>query len=165
MNDSRLPNRQCRQRFKLADNASPLELHFQQPARTSPDVMRPTCWVARCSERLCQEIPAAPKKTLFSLDSCRADHLCPFLSIVDDEPTEVSGRACKYLGAQISEAGVELGISQPGTDRTVELVDDVCGRVLRRADSLLADALVAGHELADRRKVRQQLRPGRAGHT
>ena len=37
LNDSRLPNRQCRQRFKLVDNANPepmlLELHFQQPAR------------------------------------------------------------------------------------------------------------------------------------
>ena len=60
---------------------------------------------------------------------CRANYLRPFLSIVNDAPTEVSGRACKYLGAQISEAGVELGISQPGIDRTVELVDDVCGRV------------------------------------
>jgi len=37
LNDSRLPNRQCRQRFKLVDNANPepmpLELHFQQPVR------------------------------------------------------------------------------------------------------------------------------------
>ena len=34
LNDSRLPNGQCRQRFKLVDNANPepmpLELHFQQ---------------------------------------------------------------------------------------------------------------------------------------
>ena len=39
MNDSRLPNGQCRQRFKLVDNANPepmpLELHFQQPAKKS----------------------------------------------------------------------------------------------------------------------------------
>ena len=37
MNDSRLPNGQSRQRFKLVDNANPepmpLELHFQQPAK------------------------------------------------------------------------------------------------------------------------------------
>ena len=37
LNDSRLPNGQCRQRCKLVDNANPepmpLELHFQQPAR------------------------------------------------------------------------------------------------------------------------------------
>jgi hypothetical protein len=33
-----LPNGQCRQRFKLVDNANPepmpLELHFQQPAKS-----------------------------------------------------------------------------------------------------------------------------------
>ena len=37
LSDSRLPNGQCRQRFKLVYNANPepmpLELHFQQPAR------------------------------------------------------------------------------------------------------------------------------------
>jgi hypothetical protein len=42
LNDSRLPNGQCCQRFKLVDNANPepmpLELHFQQPARRRSSV-------------------------------------------------------------------------------------------------------------------------------
>src|SRR3979490_1039455 len=105
-----------------------------------------------------------PENALFSLDTGGADDLCPFLDIVDDEPAEISGRACKRLRAQIVEPGLESGIGKPGIDRTVELVDDVCRRAPWRADSLPADALVAGHELADGRKVGQQLRPGRARH-
>ena len=50
LNDSRLPNRQCRQRFKLADNASPLELHFQQPVRRSHSSNR------RCASGLMRAI-------------------------------------------------------------------------------------------------------------
>src|SRR4029453_2457366 len=102
------------------------------------------------------------RAALFSFDAGRADDLRPFLGIVDDELAEISGRARKYLRAQIVEPGLVFGIGQPGIDRTVELVDDVRRRAPRRADALPADALVAGPELADGRKVRQQLRPGRA---
>src|SRR5882724_8315383 len=101
---------------------------------------------------------------LFGLDAGRADDLCPFLGIVDDELAEISGRAGKRLRAQIVEPGLVFGFGQPGVDRTVELVDDVCRGALWRADSLPADALVTGQEVADGRKVRQQLRPRRAGH-
>src|SRR6185295_19632500 len=95
---------------------------------------------------------------LFRLDAGRADHRRPFLGIVDDEPAEIGGRSCKYLRAQIGEAGLVFRLGQPGIDRTIELVDDVRRRVLRGADALPADTLVAGHELPDWRKVRQQLR-------
>src|SRR5258708_8875106 len=99
------------------------------------------------------------KAGLFSLDAGRADYLCPFLGIVDDELAEIGGRACKRLRAQIVEPGLEFGVGQPGIDRTAELVDDLCRRAHWRANSLPADALVAGHELADGRKVRQQFPP------
>jgi hypothetical protein len=44
-------------------------------------------------------------KALFRLDAGRADHRRPFLGIVDDELAEIGGRSCKYLRAQIGEAG------------------------------------------------------------
>src|SRR5262245_44613487 len=101
---------------------------------------------------------------LFSFDPGRADDLRPFLRVVDDELAEIGGRAREDLRAQIGEPGLVFGIGEPGIDRSVELVDHVRGRALRRADALPADAFVAGHELADGREVRQQLRPGRARH-
>jgi hypothetical protein len=54
------------------------------------------------------------KAGLFSLDAGRADYLCPFLGIVDDELAEIGGRACKCLRAQLVEPELEFGIGQPG---------------------------------------------------
>src|SRR5438445_12835032 len=82
------------------------------------------------------------KAGLFSLDAGRADYLCPFLGIVDDELAEIGGRACKCLRAQLVEAGLEFGIGQPGIDRHVELVDDFHRRVPWRARPLPAYDLV-----------------------
>src|SRR5262245_7407151 len=78
---------------------------------------------------------AALRTELFSLDAGRADNLRPFLGIVDDELAEISGRAREYLRAQVGEPGLVFGIGKPGVNRSVELVDDLHRRALRRADA------------------------------
>ena len=85
---------------------------------------------------------------LFCLDTGRADYLCPFLGIADDELTELSRRVWKRLRAQIGKSGLEFGIGKPGIDLIVELVDDFRRRVPWRAYALPADPLVARHEFA-----------------
>src|SRR5262249_47198703 len=60
--------------------------------------------------------------------------------------------------------GLEFGIGKPGIDRAVELVDDFRRRAPWGANALPADALVAGHELAYGREVREQLRSSCARH-
>jgi hypothetical protein len=48
---------------------------------------------------------------LFSLDAGRADYLCPFFGIVDDELAEIGGRACKRLRAPQGRDLAQVGIT------------------------------------------------------
>src|SRR6516162_5255597 len=58
----------------------------------------------------------------------------------------------------------ELGISEGGVNLPVELVDDLSGRVFRRADAGPEARLVAWHEFTHSRDVRQYWRARRGGH-
>ena len=69
------------------------------------------------------------------LDVGRPDHLAPLLGFVGDELSEVGGRARKHRAAQIGEPRLHLGIGEAGIDLLVELLDDLGGRVLGRADA------------------------------
>src|SRR5262245_16941167 len=101
---------------------------------------------------------------LLRLDAGRLNHLAPPLRIVGDELAELSGRACEWLQAQIGEAGLERGIDKGSVHFLVELVDDLCRRVLRRADALPAASLVAGKEIAHGRNLRQHAHAGLGRH-
>src|ERR1700719_3322778 len=59
---------------------------------------------------------------------------------------------------------LNLGSASPALIAPLKLVDDFHRCAFWRADPLPADALIAGHELTYGRKVREQLRPGRARH-
>ena len=98
------------------------------------------------------------------LDVGRPDHLAPLLGFVGDELAEVGGRARKRRAAEVGEPRLDLGIGEAGVDLLVELVDDLGGRVLRRADAEPGARLVARHEFAHGRDVRQRLRARRGRH-
>ena len=69
------------------------------------------------------------------LDVGELHHLGPFLGFVDDESAEVGGRTRKRCASQVGKPGLHLGIGESAIDLSVELVDDVGGRVSRRADA------------------------------
>ena len=98
------------------------------------------------------------------LDAGEPDHLAPLLGFVRDELAEVGGRARKHRAAQIGKPRLHLGIGERGVDLPVELVDDLGGRVLGRADAEPRARLVARHEIAHGRDLGQRLRARRGRH-
>ena len=69
-----------------------------------------------------------------------------------------------WHAAQVGKPRLHLGIGEARVDLLVEPVDDLGGRVLGRADAIPAARLVARHEFAHGRDVRQRLRARRGGH-
>src|SRR5580700_10710081 len=70
------------------------------------------------------------------LDVRELDHLGPFLGFVGNELAEIGRRASEWHGAQSGKPRLQCGIGEAGIDLLVELVDDVDGRALRRADAV-----------------------------
>ena len=66
--------------------------------------------------------------------------------------------------AQLGQPRLHLGIGEANVDLPVEFVDDLGRRVSGRADAIPSACLVARHELAHGRDVRQRLRAHRRGH-
>src|SRR3954469_5756991 len=97
-------------------------------------------------------------------DVAGPDYLAPLFGLFDDQLAEVGWRAAKRRGAQISEAGLQLGIGEAGIDRFIELLDDLGGRAPGRAYAVPAAGLVARHEFAHGRQVWKRLRACRCGH-
>ncbi len=83
------------------------------------------------------------------------DHLAPFLGFVGDQFAELGGRHRHRDAAEIGDAFLDLGVGEAGGDLAVELGDDIGRRVLRRADALPGEGLIAGHEIGHRRQIRQ----------
>ena len=73
-----------------------------------------------------------------------------------------AGDTGKRRAAQVGKPRLDLGIGEARIDLFVELVDDLGGRVLGRADAEPSARLVARHEFAHGRDVRQRLRARRA---
>ena len=70
------------------------------------------------------------------LDARELDHLAPFLGFVGDELAEVGGRAAQArVPPRSASRAFILGSARAGVDLLVELVDDLGGRVLGRADA------------------------------
>ena len=68
------------------------------------------------------------------------------------------------VAAQIGKPRLHLGIGEGRVDLLVEPVDDLRRRVLGRADAIPPARLVARHEFAHGRDVRQRLRARRGRH-
>src|SRR5262249_14397201 len=97
------------------------------------------------------------------LDVEGAYHLAPFLGFVSDELCEVGGRARQRL-AEVSQTDLHLGVGEGRVDLLVELVDDFGRRGLRCAEAKPEARLIARHELAHGRDVRQRFRARRCGY-
>src|SRR5215467_387080 len=92
------------------------------------------------------------------LDVGRPDYLGPLLGLVGDEHSEIGGRAGKRRAAQIGKPHAQLGISESGVDLQVELINDVSGCTLRRADAIPGARVIARHEFGHGRNAGQRLR-------
>jgi hypothetical protein len=77
----------------------------------------------------------AERRGSIRLGARKLDHLASLLSFVDHELPEVGGRAPNHHAAQVGKARLHLGIGESSVDLHVELVDDLGGRVLWRADA------------------------------
>ena len=75
-----------------------------------------------------------------------------------------AGEPASAVAAQVGKPRLDLGIGESRVDLLVELVDDLGGRVPRRANAEPRARLVARHELAHGRDVRQRLRARRGRH-
>ena len=101
---------------------------------------------------------------LLHFDVGRPDDLAPLFSFPSNQHAEVSRRTYERGPAEVDEARVDLGIAETGIDFLVELVNDLDGRVLGRADAVKGACLVAWHEIANGRQVRQRFRARSGGH-
>src|SRR5882757_244329 len=91
------------------------------------------------------------------LDACEIDNLGPFLSFVGNQLSKVRGGTWKNRAAQIGNTSREPGISEARVDLVVENVDDFGRRAFRCTEAEPIARLIARHELAHRRNVRQRL--------
>src|SRR5215470_7234710 len=99
----------------------------------------------------------------FRLDVRRADHLCSLLGFFGNERFEIGRRATEDNPAQVHELCLQFGIGEASIDLLVELVDDPGRCPCRCAEAEIAARLIARHEFAHGRKVRQRVRArGRA---
>jgi len=74
----------------------------------------------------------------FHLGAGELDDLAPFLGFVSDKPAETGWRTGRQHGPQIGKPGGDLGISERSIDVPVEPVDDLGGRVPRRAYAVMS---------------------------
>src|SRR5262249_44724740 len=106
----------------------------------------------------------AGSRASLGLDVGRADHLAPLLGVLGDELTKIGRRARKRRAAQVGKPRLDLGVGEACIDLLVEVLDNLYGRVARRADAVPVACLVAGQELTHSREVRQRLRACRGRH-
>src|SRR5205807_9262639 len=78
----------------------------------------------------------------------RPDNLGPFLSYLHAELAEFGGREDEHLAAYFGKPGLELGIGKSRVDLSVERIDDLHGRVLRRAHAIPLPGFVTRHEIS-----------------
>src|SRR6516165_11407803 len=91
-------------------------------------------------------------------DARELDHLGPLLGFVSDELSEFGRRHRHRHAPKLGEPRLKLGVGEDGIDLSVELLDDLSGRVFRHANAVPRTRLVTRHEIAHGWKVRQRLR-------
>src|SRR6188768_109976 len=83
--------------------------------------------------------------------------LGPFLGFVGNELPEIGRGAEKGFAAEIGEPSPHSGVAEGSVDLGVELVDDLCRRVVGRADPLPRTRLVAWYKFANCGDIGQRL--------
>src|SRR5215813_3276455 len=98
------------------------------------------------------------RAALLRLDVACPDHLAPLLGFVGDQLAKVGGREGEQGATEtFGEPRLELRIGETSVDLAVELGDDFGRRVPGRTNAIPCARLVALHELAHGREVRQRL--------
>ena len=95
------------------------------------------------------------RSRLFGLNVRESDGLGPFFSFRDDELVQVDRRYSQGRGAEVSEAHDDLRIREPHIDFTIELINDLRGRIFRSPDGDPRAGLKTRQELAKRRNIWQ----------
>src|SRR5262245_8660876 len=98
---------------------------------------------------------AEPARLTHRLDVSRPDHLAPLLRFVGDQPAKVGGHHRQRHATKVGKPRLDLGIGKAGIDLFIELLDDLCRRILGCTEAVPITRLVARHELSHGRDVRQ----------
>src|SRR5262245_6812057 len=91
------------------------------------------------------------------LDVGGPDDLGPFLGFLGEELAVFGRRERKRRVAEVGNPRPNPGIGEAGVDLAIEPVDDLDGRVARRAKALGPARLETRHEFRDGRHVRQRV--------
>ena len=96
----------------------------------------------RCSDRRPVVCPVAgvargdqidrTSNASIGFEARKLDHLRPFLSFVGNELAERRSRSRKYRHTRVGKPPLDVGIGEASINLSVELIDDVDGRVLGR---------------------------------
>src|SRR5262249_11884358 len=97
------------------------------------------------------------------LDPRELDHLAPLFGFVGNELGEIGRRPCPLDPSLIVELLFQIWIGKPCVHRLVYAIDDVCGRVSRRADAVPRTDLITCNKLGDGRQARFRGCAHRAG--
>src|SRR5262245_27812324 len=92
---------------------------------------------------------------LLRLDVGRADDLAPLVDVLGNEIAEVGGRTRKGYRSKFGKPVLDLGVGDHRIYFTMKLFEDSSLRVPGCDDAVPAIRLVAGHEVANSRDVRQ----------
>src|SRR5262245_24326893 len=91
------------------------------------------------------------------LDTGGLDHSSPFFGFVGDQLSEVDGGHRHRYATEVGEMGLHLRVVESRIDLKVELVDDLGGSAFWRPNTKPGARLIAWHDLAHGRDVRQCL--------
>src|SRR5690242_11203058 len=75
------------------------------------------------------------------------DDLGPFLCLIENALAEIGRRSRHHGSSQVGQSRLDVGIRQRSVDLSIEFVDDLRRRPLRRAHSTPCTRLVAGNGL------------------
>ena len=147
----KLQGRECSEVFSLQQNS--LVIRSSRPHRRTPAI-RGTGRYGIC------RVAASLR-----LDARELDHLAPFLGFVGDELAEVGGRAARAPSPPRSASRAFILGSARAALISLLSLSTISAGVFFGAPTPIPDArLVARHEFAHGRDVRQRLRARRGGH-
>src|SRR5262249_34204539 len=129
---------------------------------TDPADAASTAWIPALCSPLRSTLQFA-ERDLWNIASVRLDtgelhHLGPLFGFLCDQLAELRRRSRQRHAAEVGETGLHLGVGESRIDLFVELVDDLCGRVLGNAKAVPLTRLVALHEFSHSWDALQRLR-------
>src|SRR5713101_2803770 len=84
-------------------------------------------------------------------------HAAPLLGFLGDQPAEFSRRSAERRFTQISKPRLDHRMGEDGVRFQIQPLDDLSGRIPRRADAVQLARLKAGDEFVHRRNIRQRV--------